>query len=395
SLESFTVVGLTPSTRYWFALKTSDEVPNWSPLSNVVDAVTWTPPPPPDTTPPARITDLGVTVTGTQSVSLHWTAPGDDGTAGTATSYDARYSSSGPLTDANFASGTSIATPMPGLAGTSETVNLGGLTPSTRYWFAIRTRDEVPNWALISNVPDATTQTLPDTTLPTVGITTPVNGATVSGNVQVTASAADNVAVASVDLYVDGAFFASSLSPPYAWVWPSVGLSEGAHLLRAMATDTSGNQQNASANVDVRNAVPTPPTVLSAGWDANRSWVEIEFSQPMNRTSVEANLATSPIAEHTVLWANDSHLFVALTGPITPGTKYTVMISIGARDTQGTGMAEGFTYEFIPSPQASSENPWYLIELLLVLSLIITSVGVLSTRHRVNALDRASARRTH
>lgn len=43
---------------------------------------------------------------------------------------------------------------------------------------------------------------------------------------------------------------------------------------------------------------------------------------------------------------------------------------------------------------AFRERPWYLIELLLIVSLIVTSAGVLSTRHRVNALGRASARRT-
>jgi len=39
-LDSFGVTGLSPETTYYFALKTADEVPNWSPLSNVVEAVT-------------------------------------------------------------------------------------------------------------------------------------------------------------------------------------------------------------------------------------------------------------------------------------------------------------------------------------------------------------------
>ena len=38
--ETFTVQGLTPSTAYTFALKTADEVSNWSTLSNRPDAVT-------------------------------------------------------------------------------------------------------------------------------------------------------------------------------------------------------------------------------------------------------------------------------------------------------------------------------------------------------------------
>jgi len=38
--ENFTVGGLLPNTEYWFALKTADEVPNWSGLSNSPSATT-------------------------------------------------------------------------------------------------------------------------------------------------------------------------------------------------------------------------------------------------------------------------------------------------------------------------------------------------------------------
>jgi len=40
SPETFTVTGLSPNTTYYFALKTADEVPNWSGLSNVVGGTT-------------------------------------------------------------------------------------------------------------------------------------------------------------------------------------------------------------------------------------------------------------------------------------------------------------------------------------------------------------------
>ena len=41
--ESFTVTGLSASTTYYFAIKTSDEVPNTSGLSNIASATTITP----------------------------------------------------------------------------------------------------------------------------------------------------------------------------------------------------------------------------------------------------------------------------------------------------------------------------------------------------------------
>src|SRR5438445_4608629 len=88
---------------------------------------------------------------------LGWTAPGDDGMSGTASQYDIRYSTAGPLTDANFAQGTVAPSPTPGPAGTSQTVDIATLASNTHYWFALRTADEVPNWSPVSNSPDAVT----------------------------------------------------------------------------------------------------------------------------------------------------------------------------------------------------------------------------------------------
>ena len=61
---------------------------------------------------------------------------------------------------------------------------------------------------------------VPDTTAPTVAITAPVEAATVSGTVTVTADAADNVGVAGVQFRVDGtALGAEDTTAPYAASW--------------------------------------------------------------------------------------------------------------------------------------------------------------------------------
>jgi hypothetical protein len=84
-------------------------------------------------------------------VQIHFTAPGDDGPNGTASSYDLRYSVA-PITAGNFGSATTVAgEPSPQPAGSHETIAVGGLAPGT-YFFALRTRDEVPNTSPISNV---------------------------------------------------------------------------------------------------------------------------------------------------------------------------------------------------------------------------------------------------
>ena len=157
------VSGLTAGTTYYFAIKAADEVPNWATISNVPSGTTL---PPPDTTPPAAIANLAITTTTQTSATVSWTAPGDDGSTGTATSYDLRYSTAA-ITAANFASATAATgEPAPTAAGTTQSVVVSGLTAGTTYYFAIKAADEVPNWATISNVPSGTTLPPPDTTPP-------------------------------------------------------------------------------------------------------------------------------------------------------------------------------------------------------------------------------------
>ncbi len=159
SAESFTVTGLDPSTTYYFAIKTADEVPNWSAISNVVSVTTTN-----EENSPANIADLNVVERFRYSILLGWTAPGDDGNTGTASVYDLRYSTSA-INEANWDSALQVDNePTPHIAGTPETCTVTGLAESTVYYFAIKTADEVANWSGLSNV--ASTSTLGDTEPP-------------------------------------------------------------------------------------------------------------------------------------------------------------------------------------------------------------------------------------
>jgi hypothetical protein len=325
-------------------------------------------------------------------VSLRWTAPGDDGTSGRATTYDARYTTAGPLTDATFAAAIRITTPAPGVSGTAEAVTATGLTPGVRYWFALKTADEVPNWSPLSNVVDAVTASTPDTTPPAVGVYAPANGATASGDVLVSTWATDDVAVASVSLYADASLIGTSSSPPYRWTWPSTSVTDGVHRLTVLAGDTSGNTATSFVDVIVRNTPPAPPRVTLAAWDPDHAWVEIAFSAPMNRTSVEANLQTYPLTVHSVSWANDTRLFVVLSGAWSQGQKHLVTIAATAADVQGVAMSTTFTYEFQSSQRAASLFPWTPINIALVVGIMVTLGAFLRTRRRRGIATRAASR---
>ncbi len=103
-------------------------------------------------------------------------------------------------------------------------------------------------------------------------ITAPAANATVSGTVNVTASATASLGVASVQLSVDGApLGAPDTVAPYAATWDTTTVSDGSHTLTSLVTDTGNNTSQASTMVNVKNAVsgdtvpPSTPTGLFTG----------------------------------------------------------------------------------------------------------------------------------
>jgi hypothetical protein len=92
----------------------------------------------------------------TGTVTLAWTAPGDDGTVGRASRYEMRYST-GTITGTDTTSWWNAATivnmvgRVPAAPGVSESVVINGLALGVRYYAILRTADEVPNWSWYSN----------------------------------------------------------------------------------------------------------------------------------------------------------------------------------------------------------------------------------------------------
>jgi hypothetical protein len=105
-----------------------------------------------DQTAPSAVTNLGTVQIADRSVILGWTAPGDDGSVGTASSYDLRYSVA-PITSGNFASAIPVPVqPLPAPGGTGQTYVMLGLSPGTSYYFALKASDENGNVSALSNV---------------------------------------------------------------------------------------------------------------------------------------------------------------------------------------------------------------------------------------------------
>jgi len=117
-----------------------------------------------------------------------------------------------------------------------------------------------------------------DGVAPTASITTPANGAGVSGNVNVSATASDDVGVDRVEFLLDGTLLGSDASAPYSIVWNATTASNGAHTLQARAYDLADNVgTSAQVNVTVSGGTGgggSPVTVVFSNEDANDGYVK-------------------------------------------------------------------------------------------------------------------------
>ncbi len=122
-----------------------------------------------------------------------------------------------------------------------------------------------------------------DTTAPTVSISSPASGSTVSASVAVNAAASDNVAVARVDFLVDGNVKASDSTAPYSFNLDTTTLSNGNHTISANAYDTAASPNKGVSNavtVNVQNKPVGCPTGPPTTYGVDSSTITAPSSGP-------------------------------------------------------------------------------------------------------------------
>jgi fibronectin type 3 domain-containing protein len=99
--------------------------------------------------------------------------------------------------------------------------------------------------------------------LPTVSLTSPSDGAQVSGTVDVAATASDDNGVSKVEFLINGSVASTDTTTPYNFSWDTTGLS-GNYTLSAKATDTANQAvTSSSVTVNVNNEEAPAPTCLA------------------------------------------------------------------------------------------------------------------------------------
>src|SRR5919112_1427781 len=208
------------------------------------------PPPPPDTVAPTIPGALSATG-GKGQVTLAWAASTDD--VGVAR-YNVHRGSAAGFTP-------TVANRVAQPAGTSYTDS--GL-PAGNYHYRVTAEDAAGN--LSSPSASAAATVTSDTSPPTVSLTAPSGGATLSGTISITASALDDTSIAGVQFKLDGADLgAEDTSAPYSRSWNTAGVTNGSHTLSAVARDPAGNATtSASVTVNVANQDPNPTGLVAA-----------------------------------------------------------------------------------------------------------------------------------
>jgi len=100
---------------------------------------------------------------------------------------------------------------------------------------------------------------LPQDNPPTVQITSPANGSTVSGTILIQVNATDDKGISSVQILVNGGEIANLTNPPYEVNWDThQGNEDQSNSIKAIAKDTANQTAENQISVIVDNNPPSP-----------------------------------------------------------------------------------------------------------------------------------------
>jgi hypothetical protein len=114
---------------------------------------------------------------------------------------------------------------------------------------------------------------------PTVSITSPSNGSTVSGTINVNANASDNIGVVGVQFKLDGSNLGNEdLTAPYSISWNTTQVTNGSYILSAVARDAAGNTSSASVTVNVSNTTGGSGDLIVYDDALQSPWINTSWS---------------------------------------------------------------------------------------------------------------------
>lgn len=192
-----------------------------------------------------------------------------------------------------------------------------------------------------------------DSMAPSVSISSPTNGASVSGTATIATNTSDNTGISQVSFYANNQLIGTSQTAPFSFSWNTSTFTNGSYTLTAVARDFAGNQTtSAGVNVTVANSADvTAPTVnlttppngallsgvvpLSAVASDNIGVASVEFK--VNGTSI----GIDSVAPYTISWnsatvADGTYSIVAIAKDAANNTTTSTSVQITVDNTAPT-----------------------------------------------------------
>lgn len=188
---------------------------------------------------------------------------------------------------------------------TSHAYSLSGLSEGTLYHFQVVSTDTAGNTTTSSDYTFTTT----DGTAPTVSMSYPTNGSTVSGTITASSSASDSVGVSGVKFYIDSTLIGSEdTSSPYSVSFDTTSVNSGSYTFRAVARDAAGNVATSTGvSVTIDNDGPvissesstTTATTATITWNTDESADSLVEYGPTSSYTASSTYSSSLVTSHS------------------------------------------------------------------------------------------------
>ena len=230
---------------------------------------------------------------------------------------------------------------------TTHSTSITGLSNGTSYTYYVKCSDALSN--INGTDYSISFSVSADITSPSATVTSPADGARVSGSsVSLAATASDDVSVAGVKFYVDGVLNGSEdTTSAYTGTWNSTLASEGSHTISAVARDTNNNYgTSSSVTVTVDNTTPPVRSSGSPSGSLSAGTTEALLSLSTNETATckySATAATSYGSMTAFSSTNSTNHSTTVTG-LADSTSYTYYVKCS--DTLANTNSDDYTISF-------------------------------------------------
>ena len=209
-----------------------------------------------------------------------------------------------------------------------------------------------------------------DTTAPTVSISSPAAGATVTGTLTIAATASDAVGVASVTFLVDTTVIATDTSSPYSVSWDTRAVASGSHTLRAEARDAAANVGSSSAVTVTVTTASRPTSAVFEPSSDNASVIRyvLDVFNNGSNPATSTPVATQNLGKPPVVSGEIRADIAATTAALATGTYIATVAAVTS--THSVRSAPSLPFVIASSPAS-----------------ITTSVGASDTSAAVSILE--------